>query len=115
MIKKILSKINMLAIPICFVMYLVLNYMFCVMYFGEVTMLSWLFTIFWALLFCGILSLLPVNARRVGIVLTIVFFALSCIVHAVMYNLFGSFFAFSDLSYTGDGLAFFSFSYLKVR
>jgi phosphoglycerol transferase MdoB-like AlkP superfamily enzyme len=115
MIKKILSKINMLAIPICFVMYLVLNYMFCVMYFGEVTMLSWLFTIFWALLFCGILSLLPVNARRVGIVLTIVFFALSCIVHAVMYNLFGSFFAFSDLSYTGDGLAFFSFSYIKVR
>lgn len=105
----------MLTIPICFVIFLILNYMFCILYCGEVSTLSWLFSLFWAFLFCGILALFPSVARRIGIVFLITFFALFCILHAVMYHLFGNFFAFSDLVYTEDGMAFFSFTYIKAR
>ncbi len=115
MIEKILNKVRMLTIPICFVIFVVLNSIFCALYCGEVTASSWLFSLFWALFFCGIFTMLPTMARRIGIVLLITVFALSCILHAVMYNLFGSFFSFADLMYTEDGLAFFSFSYLKAR
>ena len=115
MIERIMDKIRLVTIPICFVIFIVLNYMFCFLYCGEVSTLSWLFSVFWALLFCGILTLLPTTARRIGIVLLITLFALSCILHAVMYNLFGNFFAFSDLLYTEDGMAFFSFAYIKAR
>lgn len=115
MVKKLLNKINEITIFICFLIFVFLNYMFCTLYCGEVTVLSWLFSVFWSLLFCGILTLLPNVMRRIGIVVLVTFFAFLCIVHAVMYNLFGNFFAFSDLLYTGDGLAFFSFSYIKVR
>lgn len=115
MIKKILNKADLLALPVCFVLLIALNYMFSRLYCGEVTVLSWVFTISWSLLFCGIIALLPTVGRRIGIVVLITFFGLCCILHAVMYNLFGNFFSFADLLYTGDGVAFFSFSYIKVR
>ena len=107
MVKILLEKMSKFAIPICFIMFIILNYMFCILYCGEVTTLSWLFSVFWAVLLCGILVLIPTVARRICIVIFVTFFALSCVLHAVMYNLFGNFFAFSDLLYTGDGLAFF--------
>lgn len=113
--KRILNCVNVFAVPICFIIFVGLNYMFNILFFGEMTRTSNLFSVFWALLFCGILILLPTLARRIGIVLLITVFSLTCILHAVMYNLFGNFFAFSDLLYTEDGLAFFSFSYIKVR
>lgn len=96
-------------------MFILLNYMFCILYCGEVSTTSWRFSIFWALLFCGILTLMPTIARRIGMVVLVVLYALTSILHAVMYNLFGNFFAFSDLLYTEDGLAFFSFTYIKAR
>ena len=89
--------------------------MFCILYCGEVSDISKVFSALWALVFCGILTLLPTTARRIGIILLITVFALTCILQAVMLNLFGTFFSFADLSYTGDGMAFFSFTYLKVR
>lgn len=105
----------MFTVPICFIIFIGLNYIFSLLYCGEVTEMSWKFSVCWALLFCGILTLLPTMAKRIGIIVLITLFSLVCILHAVMYNLFGNFFAFSDLLYTEDGLAFFSFSYIKVR
>lgn len=115
MMRNILGKIRIFTIPICFLMFLGLNYVFSTLYCGEVLVTSWCFSVFWALLFCGILTLLPTVAKRIGIVLLLTVFSLTCILHAVMYNLFGNFFGFSDLLYTEDGLAFFSFAYLKAR
>lgn len=115
MIEKILDKVRKLTIPICFMLFWGLNHIFCLLYCGEVSELSSRFSMFWALLFCGILTLLPTLGRRIGIVVLITFFSLTCILHAVMYHLFGNFFAFSDLLYTEDGAAFFSFTYIKAR
>ena len=47
--------------------------------------------------------------------LTVLIYGVLAIVHGAFINLFGNFFSFSDLLYAGDGAAFFSFSYIKVR
>lgn len=73
------------------------------------------FTLGWSGLICGVLWALPGKARRVAMVAVVVFHSLLCIVHGVMYNIFGNFFSFADLAYTGDGAKFFSFTYLDVR
>lgn len=115
MVQKILHVVQILTIPICFLVFLGLNYIFCKLYCGAVSSTAITFSCFWSLLFCGLFLLLPTVARRIAIVLVTSIFALMSIVHAVMYNLFGTFFSFSDLLYTGEGLAFFSFSYLNAR
>lgn len=74
-----------------------------------------LFTIGWVLLFCGIVSLLPTLGKRIAMILIVTVQAILCIVHGVMYNLFGNFFSFADLAYAEDGAKFFSFSYLRIR
>ena len=115
MLQKIPNILRTLTVPICFFIYMCMNDSFCLLYTHYYYKYSLRFTFAWALIFCGIMVLLPTLARRIWIILSISFFALMNIVHAVMYNLFGNFFAFSDLLYTGEGMAFFSFSYLNVR
>lgn len=113
--QKILNLIQILTIPICFFIFIGLNNIFCTLYCKYVYDSVSIFTYSWALLFCGILLILPTLARRIGIIVMISLFALMNIVHAVMYNLFGNFFTFSDLLYAGEGAAFFSFTYLNAR
>ena len=74
-----------------------------------------IFTVGWALLFCGLICLLPTLGKRIAMIFIVTVQAILCIVHGVMYNLFGSFFSFADLAYAGDGAKFFSFSYLRIR
>lgn len=113
--QKFLDKIQVFIIPLCFLMFWGLDIMFSLLYCGGTSNTSLLFGGLWSLLFTGLLILFPTNIRRIGIVLLTCVFSFVCLLHAVMYNLFGTFFAFSDLSYTGDGIAFFSVDYLKVR
>ncbi len=115
MLQKIQKFIQIFAIPICFFLFIFINDCFCEMYCYYIYDSVSAFTVAWALILCGCLLLLPMTIRRIGIVVLITFFALMNIVHAVMSNLFGSFFSFSDLLYTGEGIAFFSFSYLNAR
>jgi phosphoglycerol transferase MdoB-like AlkP superfamily enzyme len=74
-----------------------------------------LFTLFWALLLTAIALALPRLAARIYIIVTVLLVCVLAVAHAAMYNLFGSFFTFSDLLYAGDGAKFFSASYLQVR
>lgn len=113
--QKIQKIIDILTIPICFLVFIGLDKIFCDLYTRYVYESAGNFTFAWALLLCGILVILPIMMRRIGIVVLISLFAVMNLVHAVMYNLFGNFFAFSDLLYTGEGMAFFSFSYLNAR
>lgn len=73
------------------------------------------FTACWSLLMCGILALLPTLARRIATVLFVAFWCFIFLVHGGMYSIFGTYFSFADLSYAGDGAAFFSLSYLHYR
>lgn len=113
--QKVLDIMQIIAIPICFFIFVGLNYIFMILYCGSISDSAWKFTFFWSALLCGILAILPTVIRRIGIILFISVFALMNLVHAVMYNLFGNFFAFSDLLYAGEGAAFFSLTYLNAR
>lgn len=113
--QKTLEKMHFCILPLCFLMFWGLDTMFCILYCGEISNSSVWFGGFWSLLFTGFLILLPTSIRRIAMVILTCVFSFVCLLHAVMYNLFGTFFAFSDLSYTGDGLAFFSVEYLKIR
>lgn len=73
------------------------------------------FTALWALMLCGIVYALPPKARRVLIVLIVAFQSFMCLLHAAMFNMFGTVFSFADLAFTGDGTRFFSLSYLRFR
>ena len=73
------------------------------------------FTLLWVLFLGALLLLLPRLAGRIMIVVTVLFSVILVITHAVMYHLFGNFFGFADLSYAGDGAAFFSVKYLQMR
>jgi hypothetical protein len=66
-------------------------------------------------LLTAIIGILPGLAKRIVMMLLIVIFGLFSIAHAVVFNIFGNFFSFADFAYLGDGVRFFSFSYLKIR
>lgn len=80
---------------------------------GNLTPL--LFTLGWALVLTGVAVVLPRRLSQIWIIFTCSLFAVLVLVHAVMYNLFGSFFSLQDLVYAGDGAKFFSLTYLKIR
>lgn len=113
--EKILSKLQLFIIPVCFGIYTLLSLAFCKLYVGSISSTAIIFSVLWAMMLTGIVLILPSIVQRIWIILSITISALTCILHAVMYNLFGHFFSFADLLYTEDGMAFFSFSYLKVR
>lgn len=110
-----LDKIRKYTEGLFFVIFVLLNCSFCVLYCGEISILSWGFSVFWSLILVGILVILPTWIRRIGMVLFTIIEGLICILHATMFNLFGHFFSFSDIMYSEDGAAFFSFSYINVR
>ena len=74
-----------------------------------------LFTLGWALVLTGVAATLPRRLGQIWIIFTCALFAVLVLVHAVMSNMFGSFFSLQDLVYAGDGAKFFSLTYLKIR
>ena len=114
------KRLSGLALPLWLLALLGLDLLFRATY-GFVGGVSWTaatplaFTLFWLLLFAGLVMLLPRWGGRIVILLTTLLSCLLTAVHAVMYHLFGNFFGFSDLLYAGDGAAFFSFRYLQMR
>ena len=73
------------------------------------------FTMLWALLLCGLVTVMPTLVRRIFSVILIVFQCFMCMVHGAMYQIFGTVFSFADIAYAGDGAKFFSLSYLNYR
>ena len=122
--KSLFSKFRVLLgrlwLPLCFLILVCLDLAFRFFYRTPVSMSllnsqALCFTLGWAALICGVLWLLPVKPRRIVMVCAVTLHAIVCIVHGVLYNIFGHFFSFADLAYTGDGAKFFSFTYLNVR
>ena len=115
-----LQNIRWLSSFLCFFSFLFLDFSFRYIYSFAGSTDVWdaqpvNFTIGWALLFTGLLLFLPRLLRRIAMMVLILFFTLLALVHAAMYNIFGSFFTFSDLNFAGDGAKFFSWSYLSFR
>lgn len=118
--KPFCTRLGRFAVPLFFVILVCLDLSFRYFYALPVSLRllnseALIFTLGWAALLTGMVRLLPVRIRRVAMIAVVVFCSLICIVHGVMFNLFGNFFSFADLAYTGDGAKFFSFTYLKVR
>ena len=120
LIGKSASAAGKTAIPICFLLLVMLDTAFRYLYRTAESLPvfsanAMLFTLLWALLLCGIVYCLPTIGRRIAIIALVVFACFVCFLNAVMYNLFGHFFSFADIAYAGDGAKFFSFAYLKMR
>ncbi len=114
------KKLSFLSFPLCFLSFVLLDFSFRYFYSfaGETELFAWQplwFTLFWSLLLTALISLLPRLIRRIVMLVLQVFFSVLVLVHAGMYSVFGNFFSFSDLSYAGDGAAFFSWSYIQIR
>ncbi len=73
------------------------------------------FTLLWAVLITALLALLPQLARRIGMMVVGVFYGVLTLVHAGMYSALGMFFSFSSLQFAGEGAAFFSWEYIRLR
>lgn len=120
LIGKSASTAGKAAVPICFLLLVMLDTAFRYLYrtadsLPVFSANAMIFTLLWALLLCGIVYCLPTIGRRAAIIVLVVFTCFVCFLNAVMYNLFGHFFSFADIAYAGDGAKFFSFAYLKVR
>lgn len=120
LIKKSACAAGKAAVPICFLLLVMLDTAFRYLYATAETLpvfsaTAMTFTVLWALLMCGVIYCLPTMGRRIAIVLFAAFSCFACFVNAVMFNLFGNYFSFADIAYAGDGAKFFSFAYLKVR
>ena len=118
-IRKMKNKLSFLSLPLYCVILVCLDLAFRYFYRTSTTLL-WdstplLFTLGWSLLFTAVAGLLPHRGGKIWIIATGVAAVLLTVVHAVMFHMFGNFFSMQDLMYTGDGMKFFSFSYLKVR
>ncbi len=73
-----------------------------------------LFTLCWASGLTALVGLLPRLAGRIFLGIAGAFFCIIVLVHAAMWNMFGSFFSFSDLMYAGDGAKFFNPAYIQI-
>lgn len=119
-LQKSFQFLGKIAFPLYFLIFVALDFSFRYLYktndsVGLRDLHPLIFSVCWALLFCAIAYVLPTLARRIVMIATVAIYGIMCIVHGVMYNLFGNFFSFADLAYTEDGAKFFSFSYLRVR
>lgn len=117
-LEQIRGKLWFLSYPLYFCILVYLDVAFRYLY-RTADSFTWgtplLFTLCWAAVLTGVAALLPRRASQVWIIATCSLFAVLTLVHAVMSNLFGSFFSLQDLAYAGDGAKFFSFTYLKMR
>lgn len=118
-LSKLTQKLSPLSLPLFFLALVFLDYALRFVYagLGNTRLLSlrpMAFTLGWALLLTSLISLLPRLGRRIAIGLLTGLFGFLALLHGVMYNIFGHFFSFSDMSFAGDGAKFFSWSYLNL-
>lgn len=76
---------------------------------------AFLFTGAWCLALTAVCALLPRLGRRILMGVYALFFGFLCLLHGVMFNIFGKMFSFSDTNFAGDGARFFSWSYFNLR
>ncbi len=112
-------RFGILSLPVFYLALIFLDCSFRWVYAGagSTRLLSpktMLFTACWALLATALVGLLPRLGRRIAMGLLGVFFAFLVILHGVMYNVFGHFFSFADMSFAGDGAKFFSWTYFRL-
>lgn len=115
-----LKKLSFLSLPLCYLSFVLLDFSFRYFYgfVGDTELFAWQplwFTLCWSLLLTALIALLPRLIRRIVMLMFQVVFAALVLVHAGMYSVFGNFFSFSSLIFAGDGAAFFSWSYIKIR
>jgi len=108
------------SLPLCFVSFVLLDFSFRYFYgfVGETDLFAWQplwFTLCWSLLLTALVALLPRLLRRIAMLVLEIFFSVLVLVHAGMYSVFGTFFSFSSIAFAGDGAAFFSWSYIRIR
>ena len=118
-LSQLTQKLSPLSLPLFFLALVFLDYALRFVYagLGNTRLLSlrpMAFTLGWALLLTSLISLLPRLGRRIAIGLLTGLFGFLALLHGVMYNIFGHFFSFSDMSFAGDGAKFFSWSYLNL-
>ncbi len=85
---------------------------------GSTRFLDWrafLFSGGWCLALTALCALLPRLGRRILMGVYALFFGFLCLLHGVMFNIFGKMFSFSDTNFAGDGARFFSWSYFNLR
>jgi len=73
-----------------------------------------LFTLGWCALLTAIAVALPRKIKRVYLFVVIVLNILLGIVHSLLYNIFGSFFSFSDMAFAGNGIKFLAREYIRL-
>ena len=117
---QVQGKLWFLPYPLYFCILVCLDVAFRYLY-RTATSFSWsnltplLFTLAWAAVMTGVAALLPRRISQIWTIFTCLLFAVLVLVHAVMFNLFGSFFSLQDLLYAGEGAKFFSLTYVKIR
>ena len=109
-----------ISFPLYFLLLICIDLVFRWLYgfVGRTELFSYLpilFTVGWATVMTATAVLLPRTFSRIYMILTVVLFGVLTLAHAALWNLFGTFFSLTDLNYAGDGIAFFSLSYIKIR
>ncbi len=115
-----IRRLSFLSAPLCFLSLIFLDFSFRTLYRflspgAEFSYKPALFTLGWALLLTGLVSLLPRLLRRIAMMVLIFLYGALTLVHAAMFNIFGRLFTVADIGFAGDGAKFFSFSYLRFR
>lgn len=119
-LQSLRRRLGPLYLCLCFLSFVIVDFSFRYIYdhLFTVDLFShnpMMFSICWSLLLTAVVGIIPGVAKRITMMLLIVVFGVFSIAHAVVYNIFGNFFSFADFAYLGDGVRFFSFTYLKVR
>lgn len=114
------QKIQPLYLPLCFLSFIIMDISFRYIYDFLFTtdLFSYyptMFTIFWSLLLTSVIGLIPGLAKRITMMIIILIFGIFNIAHGIGYNIFNNFFSFADLVYLGNGIRFFSLTYLNLR
>jgi len=115
-----LKKLSFLSLPLCFFSFILLDFSFRYFFdfISDTDLFAWQplwFTLCWSLFMTALIALLPRLIRRIVMLTLQVFFCVLVLVHAGMYSVFWNFFSFSSLTFAGDGAAFFSWEYIKIR
>jgi len=73
-----------------------------------------MFTLGWSAILTAVAAVLPRNVKRVYLSVVIILNAALSIVHSLLYNIFGSFFSFSDMAFAGNGIKFLEREYIRL-
>ncbi|MBP5288323.1 MAG: sulfatase-like hydrolase/transferase [Clostridia bacterium] len=72
------------------------------------------FSLCWSILLTAIALIMPGILQKIFMSVVLAISAILPLVHAVIYNVTGSFLSFSDLAFAEDGVAFMSIAYLGI-